>query len=761
MNFLHTMFLAGAVLALVPIIIHLLHRHRMKQVVFGSVRFLRKISQRVIHRRRLEEFLIILVRALALAILAAAFARPFLWKPIDRGGAKKALDEEALLVLVDNSYSMRAEKGLEKAKKEALDILRNASPITRVGVAEFSSQFQLLCPVGSTLAQAEDAVNKITQSSRGTDLAGALEQADRVLAPREEQYRQFVVVSDFRQSSWKEREDWKLSRGVEMDIKNVTEKTVPNVLVERVVVPRLVVAGGFVEVISARIRNLTDKPLQNAQAVFRIGDKVLEKKRVNIPPGSDTPVRFRHAFTEPGDVAGTVAIEADEKELVAKADAETAREKDKEKQKEKDQAKEQDKDKEKNKEKDKDKEKEKKDKGGFFKKTETDVLDKMPQDNTACFSVQVTPRVRVLIVNGDQNASLVRNDAFFLKAALAPETEGVVSPFEIKEIAPGEMKPDNLKSIDVVIFANVEQVPQENMGPLKEFILKGGGAAFLCGSLTNPEVFNKSFGDVAPCKLLKTAMQKEDMPVVINLIDMGHEIFQPFASPHTGDFGIPQFTQYFLVKDSQAARVLARFSSGHPALFERIMEKGKTILFPSALDLEWNNLCLKSVFVPFVHQLARRLCTKQAGSVRNVTVGEQVVFRVPADTESVEMRSPAGETTRLKVRSEGDNADTVIFTPEEPGIYELTYGKNTARFAVNLDPQEPDLRPLDTKLLTSSIQRDVAGVQKKEAGAVSVVAKSSAREAVESRQKMWIYLLGSVVGLLGIEMVLAARVGKA
>ena len=70
-------FLAGTAMALVPIIIHLVQRRRIRKVVFSSVRFLRTMSRRVVRRRRLTELLLILLRTLALAALALAFARPF------------------------------------------------------------------------------------------------------------------------------------------------------------------------------------------------------------------------------------------------------------------------------------------------------------------------------------------------------------------------------------------------------------------------------------------------------------------------------------------------------------------------------------------------------------------------------------------------------------------------------------------------------------------------------------------------------------
>ena len=50
------------------------------------------------------------------------------------------------------------------------------------------------------------------------------------------------------------------------------------------------------------------------------------------------------------------------------------------------------------------------------------------------------------------------------------------------------------------------------------------------------------------------------------------------------------------------AQVLARFDDGAPALLERRVGSGRVLLWTSSLDLAWNDLPLKPVFLPFVHR---------------------------------------------------------------------------------------------------------------------------------------------------------------
>lgn len=708
LNFLNVLFLAGAAAALVPIIIHLVQRRRVQRVVFGSVQFLRKMSQRVVRRRRFTELLLIVLRTLALALLAVAFARPFFWKPTERAGATAVLGERAALLLIDNSYSMRESDRMGEARKRALDFLDHLGPLTKVGVATFSTDFDVLRGIGSDLADVRKAVEDIQPSFRGTKLSEALESADVVLRQCDEQQRLIVLVTDCRQSAWKYRGDWQLGAGVTLEVIDVgQDKDVPNVFIGEVAVPRLVVTGGSPEAIQAKLVNLTDQPANNVEVVLTLNGKVLEKRPVNVPARSDSPVRFSHPFAAAGDVVGSITV---------------------------------------------------------------NYKDDMPVDNVGHFCVHVAPRVRILVVNGDPAPQLVRNDGFFIATALVPGTSDRPSPFQVRSLAPHQVKPEDLAKTDAVILANVDELPPPVVSALKQFLDGGGGVGFFCGPKIDPAKFNRSLAAVAPCKLARLGRGEGDDPVIINEVNFKHEIFAPFYGPRRGDFGVAQFRQYHQVRDAYAAQPLAWFSNGDPALLEKVFGqegsaeeqfgKGKSLLFASAPDLEWSDFCLQGVFAPFLHQFTRRLCGEQSAGDRNVIVAEGVAHRVVKGTKKVELRLPDGTKRSLATDPADGEEEVVSFVPDRPGIYELRYGNSADRFAVNLDGAEPDLTRLDPKEVVSAVQAEPAG-DEKVAGAVSMMAKTTAQERVEDSQRIWFYLMAAVLVILAVEMILAGRAGTA
>ena len=78
MSFLSPLFFLGLAAIAVPILVHLIQRERSNVVEFPSLMFLRKIPYQSVQRRRIRHWFLLALRALALALIVAAFARPFL-----------------------------------------------------------------------------------------------------------------------------------------------------------------------------------------------------------------------------------------------------------------------------------------------------------------------------------------------------------------------------------------------------------------------------------------------------------------------------------------------------------------------------------------------------------------------------------------------------------------------------------------------------------------------------------------------------------
>ena len=109
MGFLAPWFLAGLAAVGLPVWLHLLRKHKATPVPFSSLMFFERRTQSSIKHRRLRYLVLFALRALLFALLAVAFAHPYLPRtllPASRSG-------EVTVFAIDNSLSMRAAGLLE------------------------------------------------------------------------------------------------------------------------------------------------------------------------------------------------------------------------------------------------------------------------------------------------------------------------------------------------------------------------------------------------------------------------------------------------------------------------------------------------------------------------------------------------------------------------------------------------------------------------------------------------------------------------
>jgi hypothetical protein len=103
-NFLFPLYLAGALAVALPIYLHLRRKPPKDAVDFSSLMFLEPSKHQPIKRRsQLENLPLLLLRCLALLLLAAMFSRPF----FAGGDQEDAAGQKRTVVLIDTSASMR------------------------------------------------------------------------------------------------------------------------------------------------------------------------------------------------------------------------------------------------------------------------------------------------------------------------------------------------------------------------------------------------------------------------------------------------------------------------------------------------------------------------------------------------------------------------------------------------------------------------------------------------------------------------------
>ncbi|MFO0861005.1 MAG: BatA domain-containing protein [Phycisphaerales bacterium] len=189
--------LAGVALAcvLAPIIIHLLFRRKRRPVEWGAMKFVLEAFRRNRKRLRLEQWLLLAARTLAVLLLALAVGRPML------AGNRPAesLRARDLILVIDNSLTSQANAGsdgaLADSRKQASRLLDELNPakgdrasiITLAGPAEKRVDAPSL-----DLAGVRRVLDQIEPADSHADFAGA---ASLIRAARPDNQDREVTVA--------------------------------------------------------------------------------------------------------------------------------------------------------------------------------------------------------------------------------------------------------------------------------------------------------------------------------------------------------------------------------------------------------------------------------------------------------------------------------------------------------------------------------------------------------------------------------------
>jgi hypothetical protein len=224
-------FLAGLAGLALPLYLHLLKRLKSTPKPVPSLMFFESRTQSSTHHRRLRYFLLLSLRLLWLLLLIVAFANPF----IRRDTAALSSDRLVLLV-VDNSFSMRAGNRLADAKNAAMGVL-SGKGAARAQVAAFGSELRLMTQAIQDQSALRAAVQAI-QPGDGHGNFGELARAVRSIADSVHTPVEFHLFSDMQRGELAATfSDMALPRNVQLVTHSVITKAQPNWTVESVDVP--------------------------------------------------------------------------------------------------------------------------------------------------------------------------------------------------------------------------------------------------------------------------------------------------------------------------------------------------------------------------------------------------------------------------------------------------------------------------------------------------------------------------------------------
>jgi hypothetical protein len=308
MSFLSPWFLLGLLGVAIPLAIHLSRRQKGEKVVFSTIRFLKKTPKKMIFFQQIQQWLLLLVRAAIIALLAIAFARPFLAQTVSE---RAGLSPRSVAILLDTSMSMRYGDVFDQAKEAVLEVLGSLHTGDEAALITFSDGTERVRELTTDLAQLAAFVRNLDAPGfKSTAFLPALRLAEQMLRSARYPDKTVYLISDYQRRAVGNLDTrWRLSPGVAFKGIKIGDEQTTNLAVTEVKSPIQLIRDQEEHVILARVQNLATRPLSKTRLTLKIDEKTVETQKVDLTNKSEGVVRFRTKFRKRGIHLGAVTVE--------------------------------------------------------------------------------------------------------------------------------------------------------------------------------------------------------------------------------------------------------------------------------------------------------------------------------------------------------------------------------------------------------------------------------------------------------------------
>lgn len=651
MTFLNPLMLWGLLGVSIPVLIHLLNLYRFRRTDWAAMRFLARAAQVRSRQLRLRDILLMLLRCLAVLLVVLALSRP-IWRP----GRPVPVGESraGVVIAVDGSYSMMHEATERSRFDRALDRVRQIA--ATVGEGDPASLVLLGTPNRIVLrnvpfqaerfAEAIDGLSPLAEPANLEALPGAIRPLiDEMKVADKEVY----VVTDVQSRDWnalsaESREGFRgLAQETELRLVPVRAESSENLAVTDLHLASGVLRRDSLARYSVKVRNCGRRERKQIGLTCKVnGVGVNEATIPRLEPGQTESVSL---YARLG-TAGRTRITAELK-------------------------------------------------GG----------DELALDNELREVAHVREQLRVLCVDGNPLARRWRGAADFLVAALTgPRSGSTTAPLEVTRIPWTALSSTHFEQYDVVMLADVPEIPEGLVPGLYDYVRGGGGLVVFAGRNTRPEVWNRHLGgpsaDMLPAELEAISEEpfttRESRPLDTALTD--HMLCQTLRGLSSDQLGSIRFEQYVRLRPVADARVALRLAPGaEPLMVERRVGRGRVVLFASTANRDWHNMVLNPAFAMLLHQTVSYV-TRHELEIP-VEVGQPIV--VPLDDmdvdDDVTFIEPGGRTVNTKTVERQGRTIGVFERTEEVGFHRVQCEVATPAFLVAVNPatEESDVEALD------------------------------------------------------------------
>ena len=308
MSFLHPEFLWALSALAIPVLIHLFQLRRFKRIDFPNVRHLAEVSQQTRARKKIQHWLVLLVRMLALAFLVIAFAQPFIPATSTNAGT----GQRAVSIYVDDSYSMDGGNAdgrlLDQARRGAQEAIMayDAGDRFQLLTGRFEGRQQILFGRDEAL----EAAAQVEVGPNARMLSHVLLRQREALASSEAPVKRILLFTDL-QRSITDVENWTNDTLVPTVIVPIPPSRNDNLSIDSVWFASPVRRAGQTEILHVRVRNYGDQQLVNVPLRLNVNGRQRAVATFGVDAGATVDTTLRYVSETTGQHWGEVALNDD------------------------------------------------------------------------------------------------------------------------------------------------------------------------------------------------------------------------------------------------------------------------------------------------------------------------------------------------------------------------------------------------------------------------------------------------------------------
>ncbi|MEM9719095.1 MAG: BatA domain-containing protein [Bacteroidota bacterium] len=308
MTFLNPAILWGLAAVAIPIILHFFNLQRPKKVLFSNISFVKAVQKTVVRRVKFKQWLLLLMRILAISALVLAFAGPVFTgegKTLRRGNRSVAF-------ILDNSQSMSA--GNEKGA-----YLQQALSLTRETMESYSPQDEFLVMTTADLQlnasflnkeDAKEQLKSITLEQNTRSHREILSFSDQLFSRSSYQLKELYFFSDFQISTV-------LSDSLSLEPldSNLVVNYIPiatrgqqNAYIQDHVINSQIIEKGKPVAINMNLVNDGEKELKDINLRVLLNDQVMAINNQNMSESSSNDIEVSFTPQNSGWLSGYIEI---------------------------------------------------------------------------------------------------------------------------------------------------------------------------------------------------------------------------------------------------------------------------------------------------------------------------------------------------------------------------------------------------------------------------------------------------------------------